>query len=434
MTVVEPHNIAPPLNPQLVGKSVERTEDPRLLSGRAEYVADLVVPGALHAAFVRSPHGRARINSIDTEAAAAAPGVHLVWTAADSTPLTAGIGASLPIDGMQATVQPVLADTTSRYVGEPLAVVVADSPHLAEDARDLIVADFDPLEAIVDAEAAVEATERANDTLETNVILDSERVLGDPDEALAGAAVRVADRFVNQRYAAVPIETRGCIGDYDWSSEKLTLWSSTQMPHFFRTMIATQLAVPEHKLEVIAPRVGGGFGAKACLFPEELLVLLLARELGRPVRWIEDRRENLLSATHAKQQVNEMELGFSADGKLVALSNRVTGDGGAYNSLPWTAVVEAMGASGNITSVYDVPSLRDRHITVATNKCPTGAYRGIGWTAPQIAREGLMDRAARELGNLAVRDTATKRRAARAVPLHDHHRSRVHRGQLPRVC
>ena len=398
MTVVEPHHVAPPLNPQLVGKSVERTEDPGLLSGRAEYIADLVVPGALHAAFFRSPHGHARITTIDTAAAAAAPGVHLVWTAANTAPLSDGIAASLPIDGMKPTVQPVLADGTARFVGEPLAVVVADSPHLAEDARDLIVADLEPLEAIIDTEAAVEATGRANDTLEDNVILDSERVLGDPDGGLADAAVRVSDRFVNQRYAAVPIETRGCIGDYDWSTGKLTLWSSTQMPHFFRTMLSGQLGVPEHKIEVIAPRVGGGFGAKACLFPEELAILLVARELGRPVRWIEDRRENLLSASHAKQQVNEMELGFSADGKLVALANRVVGDGGAYNSLPWTAVVEAMGASGNITSVYDVPKLRDRHITVATNKCPTGAYRGIGWTAPQIAREGLMERAARELG------------------------------------
>ena len=212
------------------------------------------------------------------------------------------------------------------------------------------------------------------------------------------AALRVGDRFVHHRYAAVPLETRGCIARFDWASDRLTLWSSTQMPHFFRTMLAAFLGFAEHKIDVIAPDVGGGFGQKAHLFPEELLVCLLSKRLRRPVRWIEDRRENLLCATHAKQQVNEMELAFDGDGTLLALSDRVVGDGGAYNALPWTAVVEAMGAAGNMTSVYRIESLRDRHLTVATNKCPTGAYRGIGWTAPQVAREGLLDRAARELG------------------------------------
>jgi carbon-monoxide dehydrogenase large subunit len=238
----------------------------------------------------------------------------------------------------------------------------------------------------------------ANEDVPGNVLLTREHLHGDPDTAFASAAVTVSGRFRTGRVAAVPMETRGCIAQYDWTTQQLTLWSSTQMPHFFRSMVAAFIGMPEHSVEMIAPDVGGGFGQKCHLFPEELVVSLLARELGRPVKWIEDRIENLMTATHAKQQVNDMEIAFNENGRIVGLRQHVIGDGGAYNCFPWTALIEPMCATGTVTSVYDIPNLQTRFTAVLTNKAPIGAYRGVGWQAPQVARESLLDQAARKLG------------------------------------
>ncbi|HEY2597260.1 MAG TPA: molybdopterin cofactor-binding domain-containing protein [Candidatus Dormibacteraeota bacterium] len=391
-------DVLPLITPRLIGTSVLRSEDPRLLTGNGEFVADIFLPRMLHACVLRSPHARAMIKSIDTSAAASMPGVHLVWTGADTSPRCTGIAAGLDIEGFKGTVQPVLATTTVRYVGEGIAVVVADSRHIAEDACDLIQVDYEPLPAVVDAEAALAGGPIANDTLADNVILERAHTVGDLDLAFATAAVTVAGRFVNNRYAAAPIECRGSIARYEWTSNQLTLWTATQVPHFIRSTIAKSMRFPEHNLEVIAPDVGGGFGQKANLFAEELLVCLLSLELKRPVKWIEDRRENLMTATHAKQQINDMALAFDADGRLLALRDRVDGDGGAYNTYPWTHLIEAMAGTSSITSVYKVPALHTHFAAIVTNKCPVGAYRGIGCTAPQIAREALFDRAGRELG------------------------------------
>ena len=388
-------DVLPTLNPQLVGARVPRVEDPRLVTGRGRYVADISVPGMLHAAFVRStlPHGR--IRSLDAAEARALPGVHLVWTGADAQ---ATIPGALQIEGMKATMQPVLAAEYVRYVGEPVAVVVAESRHVAEDAAALVDADIEPLPAVLDAEAAAAGGEAANEDVPDNLVLARDHAKGDAAAAFETAAVTVSGRFRSGRTAAVPIETRGCIADYDWTSQQLTLWSSTQMPHFFRSMVAAFTGMPEHTVEMIAPDVGGGFGQKCHLFPEEIVLPLLARELGRPVKWIEDRVENLMTGTHAKQQLNEMELAFDEDGRIVGLRQHVIGDGGAYNCFPWTALVEPMCATGTVTSVYDIPNIKTSFQAVLTNKVPIGAYRGVGWQAPQIARESLIDQAARKLG------------------------------------
>jgi carbon-monoxide dehydrogenase large subunit len=388
----------PQLNPQLVGTRVPRVEDRRFLTGRGRYLADIAPPRTLHCAFVRSPVARGRIRAVETEEAQAVSGVQRIWTSAEVGPLTPGIVAALQIEGMVGTTQPALAHEVVRYVGEPVAVVVADSRHTAEDAAALIRLDVDPEPAVVDAEQALEGATLANEAVPGNLVLAKPHTHGDPDSAMASAAVRVSDRFLSGRSAAVPIEGRGVIAEYDWTNGSLTLRSSTQMPHFFRSMIAAFTGLSEHCVEVIAPDVGGGFGQKSHLFPEEIVLSLLARDLGRPVKWVEDRVENLLTATHAKQQINEMELGFDADGRLVALRDRIIGDGGAYNTMPWTALVEPMGAAGQITSVYDIENVHTHFSCVLTNKCPIGAYRGIGWQAPQIARESLIDRGARELG------------------------------------
>jgi carbon-monoxide dehydrogenase large subunit len=388
-------DVLPTLNPQLVGARVPRVEDPRLLTGRGRYIADIALPGMLHAAFVRSTLAHGKIRSVDVSEAKAHPGVRGVWTGAD---LEAAIPGGLQIEGMKATMQPVLASEYVRFVGEPIAVVVAESRHVAEDAAGLIDVDIEPLPAVLDAEAAVAGGDLANEDVTDNVVLARDYVQGDPDAGFASAAATVSGRFRSGRTAAVPMETRGVIAQYEWTSQQLTLWSSTQMPHFFRSMVAAFTGMPEHTVEMIAPDVGGGFGQKCHLFPEEIVLPLLARELGQPVKWIEDRVENLMTGTHAKQQLNEMEIAFAEDGKIVGLRQHVIGDGGAYNCFPWTALVEPMAAAGTVTSVYDITDIKTRFEAVLTNKVPIGACRGVGWQAPQIARESLLDQGARKLG------------------------------------
>ncbi|HKP18544.1 MAG TPA: molybdopterin cofactor-binding domain-containing protein [Gaiellaceae bacterium] len=391
-------DVLPVLNPQLVGARVPRVEDPRLLTGRGRYIADISLPGMLHAAFVRSTFAHGKIRSVDTAEAKALPGVHAVWTGADVTPLTAGIPGGLQIEEMKATVQPAVASDYVRYIGEAVAVVVADSRHVAEDAAALIAVDVEPLPPVLDAEAAAAGGDVANEDIPDNLVLARDFAQGDADAAFASAAVTVSGRFRTGRTAAIPMETRGVIAQYEWTTQQLTVWSSTQIPHFFRSMIAAFIGMPEHAVEMIAPDVGGGFGQKCHLFPEELVIPLLARELGRPVKWIEDRVENLATGTHAKQQLNEMEIAFDDGGKIVGLRQHVVGDGGAYNCFPWTALVEPMAAAGTVTSVYHIENVKTRFAAVLTNKVPIGACRGIGWQAPQIARENLLDQGARKLG------------------------------------
>ena len=393
-----PKSDVPELKATLVGARVLRTEDPRYLTGRGRYVADLTMAGTAHLAIARSPLAHALVRRIETSRAMGAPGVLAVWTGTDTTGRCPGIRAGYSIEGMKSTTQPILANGTVRYVGEAAAAVVATSRAEAEDACELLEIDYDPLPAVLDPLAARTSPPIANVALEDNLILRGVHAHGDVDAALRRAFLRVRGTFANNRCAAAPLETRGCLATYDWTTSDLTLWSSTQMPHFIRSMIAAFAGLPEHHLQVIAPDVGGGFGQKAHLFPEEVLVCLLAKELGRPIRWVEDRRENLLAATHAKDQVNEMEIGVDADGRILALEHHSIGDGGAYNCFPWTHLIEAMASTGQTTSVYAVPAIRTTFEAVVTNKCPVGAYRGIGWTAGQIARESLLDQAARALG------------------------------------
>lgn len=388
----------PSLRMRSVGTRVQRVEDPRLLTGRGRYVADIVRPDALEAAVLRSTQAHARITSIYVSAAAALPGVELVWVGADVAPFGPGIPWRLELEGMKATVQPLLAVDTVRYVGEPVVVVVASSRHVAEDACELIEVEYEPLPAVVDPVRALTHDELANDTLEDNVIHRGARLVGDVDAALADAAVVVSGLYTSGRCAASPMETRGCVAEFDHSTGELTLWSATQIPHFVKTFLAIFLGFPEQDLRVVAPHVGGGFGQKGHMFPEEMLSCLLARQVGRPIRWIEDRQENLLAATHAKVQSHEMAIALTADGEILALTDEIIGDGGAYNSFPWTSLSEVMIGESSITSVYRIPALRTSFVAVATNKCPVGVYRGVGWTAPQVARESLLDKAARQLG------------------------------------
>lgn len=380
-----------------IGQSVLRREDKALLTGRAKYIADIDLPGMLHAAILRSPFAHARITRIDVSTARELPGVELVWTGADVVKLTQGVVSSMTLDGFVTTVQPVIAHDIVRYSGEAVAVVVASSRSIAEDALEMIEVDYDELPAVVNVERAMEGGDLANEAVPGNIVYRSSRVQDYLDPVFATAVVTVEGDFRNNRVSASPMETRGCIGRYEWTSGQLTFWTATQMPAFVRTMISMFCGFSEQNVEVITPSVGGGFGQKAHLHPEELLVCLLAREIQQPVAWIEDRQENLLSATHAKAQINQMGLAVDAEGRILAIRDRSITDGGAYNCLPWTQLVESHVGMSTLTGVYKIPLMHDESISVATNKCPIGAYRGVGWTAGHIAREMLIDRAARKL-------------------------------------
>src|SRR5436190_14972123 len=281
LSYAAPHTRVPMLRPRAVGARVPRVEDARLLTGRGAFIAALTRPRSLDVGFVRSPVAHGVLQTVDTAAAAAVDGVALVWTTTDVRPLCAGLRAGLTTDGLAGTVQPLLADGAVRYVGEPIAAVVGADAYVVEDAVGLVDADIEPRTAVVGWE---ESDLLANDTLETNVAYERERSFG--PEAPAGHAV--AGRFVYGRVTQLPIETCGCLAEYDWATGRLTLWTSTQMPFLVRSLLAEHIDVPEHLIDVVAPDVGGGFGQKGNLFPEEILVCLLARELGVPVRWIED--------------------------------------------------------------------------------------------------------------------------------------------------
>ena len=379
-----------------IGESVARKEDATLLTGRGQYIADIQLPGMLHAAFIRSPFAHAKITHIDVTAAAAVPGVELVWTGADVHEHTTGITSTLEVEGFVGTTQPAIAYEVVRFVGEAVAVVVASSRRVAEDAIELIDVDYDELPVVANIDEAENGTALANDTVPENVIHHNVRVAHAVDKTFAVAATVVEGTFQNNRVSASPIETRGCIGQYEWTSGLTTFWSATQMPGILRTMLALFLQIPEHTIEVITPQVGGGFGQKAHVHVEELVICLLTRELGVPVSWIEDRQENLLSGTHAKHQYNTMALALDADGKFLAIKNHSITDSGAYNCLPWTAAIESECGAPLITGTYKIPLAHADSLDFATNKCPIGAYRGVGYTAGQIARECLIDEAARK--------------------------------------
>ncbi len=380
-----------------IGTSVPRKEDTRFLTGRGEYIADLSLPGMLHAVPLRSPYPHARILSVDLTEALALPGVELVWCGSDVADLCPGIVSQMQIEGFQATVQPIIANGITRYVGEMVAVVVASSRAIAEDALQLIQVEYQELPGVFDAEAAIDSPEKANDTLASNVVSRHARAWDDTDAIFETSTGVVRGDFSCARVSACPMETRGAVAQYEWTTQQLTLWTATQMPSFVRTMVSMFCGMPEQLIEVRTPDVGGGFGQKAHLHPEELTLCLLSRALGRPVRWIEDRQENFLAATHAKQQRNQMALAYDKDGHFLALANRSITDGGAYNNLPWTQLVESHVGNAVILGVYKIPAARVESIAVATNKCPIGAYRGVGFTAGQIARETLIERAARQL-------------------------------------
>ena len=384
--------------PKIVGARVQRREDPRLLTGRGQYVDDRRIDGTVHVAFRRSDRAHARIRRIDLAEARQAPGVLGVFVAGDIDAIAGPIRATSNMPDYRATEFVPLARSKVRYVGEPVVAVVAENRYLAEDAAGLISLDLDPLPDVANPEAALEDRTLLHEEAGTNIIAAREFVRGDPEAALADAAVVVEDRFRIRRKTPAAVENRCYLAEFDAGRRALTLHASTQVPGLLRDALAEIFDMPGHRLRVVAPDVGGGFGGKASLYPEEVVVCALAMRLGRPVKWTSDRMEDLTATSQAFDEIVRARLALASDGRIVALDADVIGDIGAYSIYPWTASLEPVQVVSFLPGPYRVQNYRGRVRAVATSKAPTGPYRGVGRPISTFVMERLIDMAAKRLG------------------------------------
>ncbi|HVH74003.1 MAG TPA: xanthine dehydrogenase family protein molybdopterin-binding subunit [Stellaceae bacterium] len=402
------------LRPKLVGARVKRVEDPRLLTGQGSFADDWRPAGLLHVALLRSAHAHARIAAIDTAAAKALPGVVGVFTGEDLAGAARPMLAQSRMKDYRATPMPMLARGRVRYVGEPIAAVVAEDRYLAEDAARAIAIEYEPLPAESDPAWAAEPSAPAlHEEAGGNVILAREFARGDADAGMAAAHLRVRQSFRFRRKAAVALENRCYLAEYHRGRRELTLHGATQVPGIVRDGLADLLDMPASRIRVVAADVGGGFGAKSSIYPEELLVAVLARRLGRPVKYNADRLEDLLSTTQAFDEIVDAELGVAEDGAIVALAADITGDVGAYSIYPWTAALEPVQVASFLCGPYRVPNYRGRTRGVATPKAPMGPYRGVGRPVAAFVMERLVDIAAKRLG---LDPVAMRRRNFVAAP------------------
>jgi carbon-monoxide dehydrogenase large subunit len=382
-------------NGHWIGQRFKRKEDPRLIQGISHYADDLRLLGMLHCAFVRSPHAHAVIRSIDTVPARTVPGVVAVITSQD----LAGVG-DVPCAGalpdLKTPAHPPLARERVRFVGEPVAAVVAEDMYAARDAAELVQVEYDPLPAIVDMEkAATKDSDVIYPEFKTNVAYVHPLKNGDIAGAFNRADAVVKERLVNQRLAPVSMETRGVVAQYLPGERTLTVWSSTQIPHLLKTQIALMLGLPETSVRVVTPEVGGGFGSKLNVYSEEAVVPWLAIKLGRPVKWAETRRENIQAAIHGRDQIAYVELALKRDGTILGLRARILADLGAYYQL-LTPIIPTLTAL-LITGCYKIPAVDIEVTGVLTNKMATDAYRGAGRPEATYVIERMVDLAAREL-------------------------------------
>jgi carbon-monoxide dehydrogenase large subunit len=373
---------------------VPRVEDEPLLRGAGRFLDDLHHDGVLHMAFARSPHAHARVIDVDTSAAAAAPAVELAF----GPPDLSGVADLVPLltrPGAEKIARPILAGERARFVGEAIAGVVATSPYAAEDAADLIAIEYEPLAAVASIDDALDARLPPLHGDEDNVIFREERELGDVDRAFDDAAVVLERTFTNPRYSAAPMENRGVIAVPE--GDGLVLWSGTQIPHILQEALADLLGL-EGRVSVRCPDIGGGFGQKAHVFPEEIACAWAALKLGRPVKWVEDRRENLLSSAHAREQRVRARVAADERGRILAVEAHVWCDVGAYGIFPWGQLLEALGTPAILPGPYDLRNYRYTTHALATNKAPQGAYRGVGLPVAAFVHERMIDLVARELG------------------------------------
>ncbi|GAA1866560.1 molybdopterin-dependent oxidoreductase [Pseudonocardia ailaonensis] len=372
----------------MVGAAVVRKEDPALLTGRGTYVDDIRLSGTVHMAYVRSYLAHARILSIDTAEAAAMPGVLGVWTH-DDLP---GLPPNRSVPGME---RPCLATGKVHFVGECVAVVVATDRYLAADAAEAVLVEYEELPVMATVEAALaEGAAPILDGLPSNVALEQVLSATDAEEELAAAPHRLSIRLKNQRCAAVPMEPTVCLSD--WQSSGLTMYATTQTPHHMRNEIAASFGLSQQEVRVIAPDVGGGFGAKASSYPEFLLTAELSKRLRRPVKYVETRSENMTSMVHGRAQWHEVEVGFDDDGTLLALRVRITQDCGGWPDA--TGIGLPTLTSFMAGGCYHIPVIAPSFRSVVTNTTPVGSYRGAGRPEASFMIERVVDQVAAELG------------------------------------
>jgi carbon-monoxide dehydrogenase large subunit len=395
VTTVDPHALATGTT-RYAGARVHRLEDARLLTGHGTFVDDVVRPGMLHACFVRSPVARARIVGVDAGAALALPGVEAVFTAADLNPDVHESWYTSMGKAMPDPPKPPLAEGEARFVGDPVALVVAVDRYVAEDAADLVELDLDPLPAVVDYTTARESEHLVHADHPGNV---ASEIGGMPAEMMAPvfdeAPHVVAATIYQQAYAPVPMETRGIIAEWEAASGQMTVWNATQSPHEVRSFAARLLGLPEHRLRVIARDTGGGFGQKVIPLREDMCILLAARKVRGALKWIEDRRENLLSAGQSRHEHAAVRVAVDDDGALIAAEIDHVQDCGAY---PLPSPLQAGAAVGVIfPGPYRLPKARFSYLGLHTNTVGRTAYRGP-WQFESVARELVLDLAARKVG------------------------------------
>jgi aerobic carbon-monoxide dehydrogenase large subunit len=379
------------------GTPVRRVEDPRLLTGASRFVDDVAPPGLLHAAFARSPFAAARIGWVDAGAARRVPGVVEVWDAADLE--LPGLRPILEREDFVVTEMPLLARDVVRFAGEPLAMVLAGSRYAAEDGAEAVEVEYVPDDGVSSIdEATAEGAPLVHASAKGNLLLDA--AMADDaelDAALDAAAVVVDVTFSSGRLTAAPMETRACVAEWDARERRLIVHISHQIPHLVRTTIADLLGLPERRVRVITPDVGGGFGLKCVVGREEILVSAAAARLRRPVKWIEDRLENLTASFHGHEQRHAVRVGFDADGTLLGLDADIACDVGAYSCYPFTCGVEPLMAATELPGPYRLTRYRARARAVATDKPPIAPYRGVSRPQITFVMERVMDMVARRL-------------------------------------
>ena len=378
-----------------VGKRVKRTEDPRLIRGLAHYVDDIVLPGTLHVAFVRSYYAHAKINGIDTSAALAAPGVVAVYTGHDVDQI-GQVPCAGALPDLKVPDHRVLAKDKVYFVGHPIAAVVATDRYTARDAADLVIIDYEDLPAVTDVEQAANGGPVIHEAFGTNIAYKLTSGEGDIDAAFAAADRTVKQRVLHRRLAPIAMEPRGVLARYFPGEQELTIWSSTQIPHLMRTQVAIMIGMPENKLRVITPEVGGGFGSKLNVYAEEALLGWISMQLGKPVKWIETRRENIQATIHGRGQVGDVEVAFKNDGTLLGLRYSVFADLGAYHQLLTPAIPTLTGLM--LSGAYRIPAIQMNITGCFTNKMATDAYRGAGRPEATYIVERALDLVADVLG------------------------------------
>ncbi len=375
------------------GTRVKRREDPRLITGTAKYTDDISLTGMLYAAFIRSPHAHARIRSVDLEAARVAPGVVAAFSGKDLEDKVGPMPTAwlLPDCNLKTPPHPALALDTVRYVGDGVAVIVAEDRYLAEDAAERVKVDYEILEPVVNSEQAVqEGSPVVHEEAQDNLAFDWHLGGGDLEKAFADSDGVFKVRLLNQRLIPNAIETRGCVAEYNSGSGELTLRLTSQNPHIHRLLLSGVLNVPEHKLRIATPEIGGGFGSKIAVYADEAVVAFCAMQTGKAVKWVETRQENYLSTTHGRDHITDLEAAYRQDGKILGLKIKTYANMGAYLSTAAPGVPTWLYAL-MLSGVYDIPAIQCQVLGVLTHTTPTDAYRGAGRPEATYLLERVMD-------------------------------------------